>query len=378
MGLGKTIQVISALTAAFGKTGDERDARRMRKMRQQPENFWYPIVLLICPGSLLSNWQAELQRWGWWHIYAFHGSSEDKQSAMEAAKNGRAEIVITTYDTYRLNKDLMNMISWDCVIADECHRIKERKAEITKAMNEVNALCRIGLTGTAIQNNYDELWNLLNWTNPGRFGSLESWRKSIGIPLKTGQSHEATTVELARGRKIARQLVQNVLPNYFLRRMKSLIADQLPKKSDRVVFCPLTAEQAQAYETLVGSETVESVARATEVCDCGRIPSKKRGWCCYKYLSNGDIWQMHVFPAMQTLQKLANHLALLIPSEDGSPEQQMKDYEKLEMAVPHKAKELFATQASIRHLSNVNFCGKWRILRKLLDFWYKSRRFERS
>jgi len=62
----------------------------------------------------------------------------------------------------------LNLIEWDCVVADECHQLKERTSETTKAMNEVNSLCRIGLTGTAIQNKYEELWTLLNWTNPGR------------------------------------------------------------------------------------------------------------------------------------------------------------------------------------------------------------------
>ena len=61
MGLGKTIQVIAFLTAAFGKTGDERDEKRMRKMRRR--NLQYPRVLIICPGSLMANWQDELERW---------------------------------------------------------------------------------------------------------------------------------------------------------------------------------------------------------------------------------------------------------------------------------------------------------------------------
>lgn len=168
-GLGKTIQVISALTAAFGKTGDERDWKRMRKMRNHPERPWYPVVLIICPGSLMDNWRSELNRWGWWHIGTYHGSASEKTSVLNAISHGRLEIMITTYDTYRTGRGQINTVSWDCVIADECHKIKDRKAEITQAMNEVNALCRIGLTGTAIQNKYDELWTLLNWTNPGLY-----------------------------------------------------------------------------------------------------------------------------------------------------------------------------------------------------------------
>lgn len=370
MGLGKTIQVISFLTAAFGKTGDERDAKRMRKVRNYREEFWYPKVLIVCPGSLMANWRNELDRWGWWNVYKYHGSRAEKESALGAATSGRLEIMITTYRTYTLDRGIINNLSWDCVIADECHQVKERKAEVTQAMNEVNALCRIGLTGTAIQNKYEELWTLLNWTNPGHFGTLTSWTRSISNPLKTGQSHEATVDELAIARKIAKKLVQNLLPGFFLRRMKSLIADQLPKKSDRVVFCPLTSDQADAYETFVDSEIVTAIRRSGEECDCGS--KKKRGWCCYAILSNGEKWHVYVFPAMMTLQKLSNHLGLLIPQESGTKEQQDKDLENLFTAVPDMASELWATRRELRHYSNVNFCGKWRILSKLLDFWHKN------
>jgi len=371
MGLGKTIQVISALTAAFGKTGDERDAKRMRKMRQHPDKPWYPVVLIICPGSLMSNWHSELTRWGWWQVQFFHGSSEDKRAALRAALSGRVEVVITTYGTYLQNKSEINLVSWDIVIADECHQIKNRKAEITKAMDELNSLCRIGLTGTAIQNKYDELWTLLNWTNPGQFGTLSAWKQHISKPLKTGQSHEATVPQLRLARVTARKLVHNLLPPFFLRRMKSLIAHQLPKKSDRVVFCPLTSDQQEAYASFIATEMVDTIQRAGDPCDCGR-PKRKRGWCCYKLLSNGDKWQNHVFPAMMTLQKLSNHLALLIPRSEDSPDQQQKDLEKLEMATPDLWKDLYNTRDNIVHYANVNFCGKWKILRRLLDFWHKS------
>lgn len=188
MGLGKTVQVAAFLATAFGKTGDERDAKRMRKMRKAPGKPWYPRVLIICPGSLIENWRNELSRWGWWGIDKFHGTKQEKESVLQAATSGRLEIVITTYTTYKNHKEEINLIQWDCVVADECHQIKERSSQITQAMDQVNSLCRIGLTGTAIQNKYSELWTLLNWTNPGRFGPLYVWESSISQPLTVGQS----------------------------------------------------------------------------------------------------------------------------------------------------------------------------------------------
>lgn len=188
MGLGKTVQVAAFLAAAFGKTGDSRDAKRMRKMRRAPGQPWYPRVLIICPGSLIDNWRNELSRWGWWHTEKFHGTKHEKEEVLQGATTGLTEIVITTYTTYKNHQEQINLIPWDCVVADECHQIKERSSQITQAMDQVNSLCRIGLTGTAIQNKYEELWTLLNWTNPGRFGALFEWKSSISEPLRTGQS----------------------------------------------------------------------------------------------------------------------------------------------------------------------------------------------
>lgn len=365
MGLGKTVQVIAFLTAAFGKTGDERDLKRMRKKRRAGTG-WYPRVLIICPGTLIENWKAELRRWGWWHVDVYHGDT--KEGAIQSAKAGRIEIMITTYTTYRMNTSAINLVEWDCVVADECHIIKGRKSETTQAMNEVNALCRIGLTGTAIQNSYDELWTLLNWTNPGKFGPISTWKTSISKPLKQGQSHDATVHQLSTARKTAKALVENLLPRFFLRRMKSIIADQLPKKMDRVVFCPLTDTQTNAYESFLDSDVMQYIKTSSDLCTCGS--TKRSGWCCYMNLPDGSKWQSHVFPAIMNLQKLSNHLAVLIPQSGDPREKQDKDLEMLQIAVPDQWRELYRTRDSILNYTKTEFCGKWKILKKLLQFWH--------
>lgn len=367
MGLGKTIQVIAFLTAAFGKTGDERDHKRMRKMRRIGDDRWYPRVLIVCPGTLMTNWRAELERWGWWHIYVCHGSPTARQEALSAAQNGRLEIMITTYTSYRLHESAINGVRWDCVIADECHVIKGTKAEITQAMNKVNALCRIGLTGTAIQNNYDELWCMLNWTNPGRFGPLSNWKQAISDPLRIGQSHDATVAQLGKARRLAEKLAGNLLPQFFLRRMKSLIAHQLPKKSDQVVFCPMTEIQAQAYNNICDSELVQCIRNASEPCPCGS--GRKQGWCCYAE-PDGKPWKNFVFPCLVWLQKLANHAALLVPNAEADKDRHDKDLETLETALPEMWRDLYRQRDSIANYSNVEFCGKWKVLKKLLKLWY--------
>jgi SNF2 family DNA or RNA helicase len=368
MGLGKTIQVIAFLTAAFGKTGTQRDAQCMRKIRRFGRNRWYPRVLIVCPGTLMQNWQDELSKWGWWEVYRYHGANlADRKGVLGAAAKGSLEIMITTYTTYRNHESEINTIDWDCVIADECHQVKSKNAEITKAMNKINALCRIGLTGTAIQNKYEEIWNLLNWARPGAYGSAQEWKQKISLPLKLGQAHDATNAQLADSRSRAQDLVQNILPSVFLRRMKTLIADQLPKKSDRVIFCQLTETQADAYRTFLESDRCEYIRTSKEECDCRS--GKARGYCCYVDIE-GEKWANYVFPCMVTIQKLANHLALIVPLSSENPEKQAKDLTTLEIACPSTAKDLFKIRDNILVQSQREFCGKWKVLRRLLDFWH--------
>jgi len=163
----ETVQVIAFLTAVFGKKGTSTDKKRMRLARER--NLPYPRILIICPGSVMSNWERELHtvpplppespeniltsKWGWWHVSLYHGTN--KSVTLNTASSGRLEILITTYTTYKQNERRINMIEWDCVIADECHIIKERTSEVTEKMALINSRVRIGLTGTAIQNNYE-------------------------------------------------------------------------------------------------------------------------------------------------------------------------------------------------------------------------------
>ncbi|KAK2603669.1 hypothetical protein QQS21_004142 [Conoideocrella luteorostrata] len=363
MGLGKTVQVAAFLTVAFGKTGDERDDKRMREVRFIPGR-WYPKILIVCPGSLLMNWRNELHRWGWWHVDIYHGSN--KEDVLGTARAGLLEIMITTYDTYKNNRSSINMVIWDAVVADECHRLKDPYSETTKALKEVNALCRIGLTGTAIQNRYEELWTLLDWTNPGHFGTRSEWMRTISKPLAVGQSHDATVAQLSLARQTAKKLVQNLLPRYFLRRMKTLIAHQLPKKTDRVVFCQLADSQREAYENFLSSERIHHLRSLSNMCKHG----KKQGWCCRKRLPDGTPWPAVVFPSMVSLQKLANHLALLTPSTLDLDDKHQRELETLKLCMPDKWKQLYEQRDQIGNLVNPEFCGKWKVLKKLLRFWH--------
>ncbi|KAI1344817.1 P-loop containing nucleoside triphosphate hydrolase protein [Xylariaceae sp. FL0016] len=365
MGLGKTVQVAAFLTVAFGKTGDYRDAKRMRKYRRMKDD-WYPRALIVCPGSLIQNWENELSRWGWWVIGVYHGPKRD--DVLAAARAGRLEVMITTYTTYKNSTEAVNRVPWDVVVADECHLIKEVTSGNTKAMNDINSLCRIGLTGTAIQNKYEELWTLLNWTNPARFGTMRDWKDQITKPLTVGQSHDATLQQLSDARKTAKKLRFHLLPQFFLRRMKSLIADQLPKKTDRVVFCPLSEIQRDAYETLLVSPLVEFLISAFVDCPCQS--GRRGGNCCAKVDADGESWKMLVFPVIMALQKLSSHLHLLMPQAADRPDQLKREMQVLRNAMPDTWMKHYAGRDLLLNWANPEYCGKWKILKKLLKFWH--------
>lgn len=152
--------------------------------------------------------------------------------------------------------------------------------------------------------------------------------------------------------------------------MKSLIAHQLPKKTDKVVFCSLSDIQTEAYELFLESDMVRFVKTSFAECDCGS--GKTRGGCCYKTMPETNTsWKALVFPIIMTLQKLSNHLALLLPKTSDSKEKQEREIEMLQTMVPNRWEEIYKNRDSILSLSNPEFCGKVSQQKgSLCSFWY--------
>lgn len=364
MGLGKTVQVIAFLIAVFGKSGHESDWKRMREMRDLGEE--YPRVMIMCPGTLIDNWIRELQTWSWTHVAVYHGT--DKDAALKSIANGRSEVLITTYNTYKTNANLLNGVHWSAVIADECHIIKEKKSQVTQAANLINSNCRIGLTGTAIQNNYDELFTLLDWTNPGAFGTSSEWNRDVSAVLKNGQKHTASNKELTLARHKAIHLSKHVLPKVLLRRTKALIAHQLPKKTDKVVFCPLTSLQITAYDNLMNQEDVAFLRDSKTACDCGS--GRGRGICCYSHSKSGKTFAELLFPYLHYLRSLSNHMALCLPRQGDVAMKRARAQELLEEALPDDWRRL-TERSPMLNGCDPEMCGKWKVLQQLLVYWHR-------
>ncbi|XP_013393762.1 DNA excision repair protein ERCC-6-like 2 isoform X1 [Lingula anatina] len=377
MGLGKTVQVIAFLSAILNKTGTKADIQKrrprfIRRMSSEPslspEEDVSPAFLIIAPGTVLYNWLDELETWGYFSVGKFHGS--EKERTMADLKRGKLELVITTFETFRDNIDTVNDFPWTAVFVDEVHKIKGLKARVTSALRKVNTKRRFGLTGTALQNNLQEFWCILDWANPGCLGDLQTFEKDCILKIELSQRHDATKRELAEGRK-CKQKVAAIKNKYMLRRTKNLLLDQLPSKEDLVVYCKLTDMQTDIYKAILNQPDVVYILTQGDPCECSS--GRTRGHCCYEKIGDQDIRSL-TLTYMHLLLKVANHVALLVP--DGSTSSRQVSYAETICNIVFENYPQFLQQdkwARFDTLSNPKYCGKMKVLVGILSVCAKNK-----
>ncbi|XP_077200679.1 DNA excision repair protein ERCC-6-like 2 isoform X3 [Paroedura picta] len=373
MGLGKTIQVISFLAAVLNKKGTRADIENnmpeflLRTMKKEVPSVKKNIFLIVTPLSVLYNWKEELDTWGYFRVIVLYGSRKDYE--LNRIKQGKCEIVLTTYTMLHQYLDELNSLKWSAVIVDEVHRIKNPKAQVTKTMKALTCNIRIGLTGTILQNNMKELWCVMDWAVPGLLGSEARFKKEFSDPVEHGQRHTATKRELATGRKAMQRLAQK-MRGYFLRRTKSLINSQLPKKEDRMVYCSLTEFQRAVYKAVLETEDVHLVLQAREPCSCNS--GRKRKSCCYKTNVHGETMQALYFSYLTVLRKIANHAALL--QTDNTSKQQEAHITRVCNQVFSQFPDFMqlSKDAAFETISDPKYSGKMKVLQKLLNHFRKN------
>jgi superfamily II DNA or RNA helicase len=228
MGLGKTVTVI---------------ALHLRRAHGEP-------TLVVCPASLLGNWQREIARFApGVPVRRFHGPDR----TLDELDGG---FVLTTYGTMRSTAQMLAQQKWGMVVADEAQHVKNPYSATAKALRTIPSPARVALTGTPVENNLSELWALLDWTTPGLLGPLKSFRARHARAVENGEDEEAVA-RLAR-----------LIRPFLLRRKKSDpgIVPELPPKTETDHPVPLTREQASLYEAVVREsmlaiETTEGIAR---------------------------------------------------------------------------------------------------------------------
>ncbi|GGN51069.1 helicase [Streptomyces albiflavescens] len=237
MGLGKTITLIA-----------------LHLHRQTDESAAGP-TLVVCPASLMGNWQREIEKFApGAPVRRFHGS----RRSLEGLAPG--EFVLTTYGTMRLDAPRLDEVAWGMVVADEAQHVKNPYSATARALRTIGARARVALTGTPVENNLSELWAILDWTTPGLLGRLGTFR-----------THYAQAVEGGLDPAAAERLAQLVRP-FLLRRRKSDpgIAPELPPKTETDRAVALTKEQTGLYEAMV-RETLAEISGADSMARRGLI-----------------------------------------------------------------------------------------------------------
>jgi len=223
MGLGKSPQTLALLQA-------ERDSGAATGP-----------TLLICPMSLVGNWQHEAARFTpGLAVHVHHGS--DRLAGPDlAAAVAAADLVITTYGVATRDREALRQVPWARVVCDEAQNIKNAGTRQAQAVRAIPAASRIALTGTPVENRLTELWSIMEFTSPGLLGPAERFRRRYVIPIERNADAEAT------------DQLKRVTAPFILRRLKTdkaVIAD-LPDKLEMKVWCNLTTEQASLYQATV-------------------------------------------------------------------------------------------------------------------------------
>jgi SNF2 family DNA or RNA helicase len=240
MGLGKTIQVLALMLH-----------------RQEQSPTFGPPLLLICPTSLLGNWEREIVKFApSLPFFVHHGNNRE-----ELPRTFRPHtIVLTTYGVIRREEEVFGNRGWGGVVVDEAQGIKNAASAQAKATRKIKAPFKLALTGTPIENRLVELWSILAFALTGYLGSESSFKERFATPIEKYRDPDA-----------ALELRQRVGP-FILRRLKTdrNIIQDLPEKNEMKVYTQLTKEQAGLYQARV-DQMEKDLAAATGIERRGRI-----------------------------------------------------------------------------------------------------------
>jgi SNF2 family DNA or RNA helicase len=260
MGLGKTVQLLALETVYQAK---EPDAG---------------ATLLLCPMSLVGNWQREAAKFApELRVYAHHGSERLRDDELRE-QLAETDLIVTTYATATRDIDELASYDWQRVVLDEAQAIKNSLSKSAKAVRRLRAGHRIALTGTPVENRLAELWSIMDFLNPGMLGSPELFRTRYALPVE----RHGLTEPAQRLRTITRP--------YVLRRLKTdpTVIDDLPNKIEIKQYCQLTTEQASLYQSVV-DDMMEKIENSEGI--------QRRG---------------NVLAAMTKLKQVCNHPAQLL------------------------------------------------------------------
>lgn len=219
MGLGKTLQCITLLYTLF---------------KQGPNNG-KPVVsraLIVVPSSLVNNWRKEFRKWlgdERLPVFAVDGKTDTAAAFYKIKDNWNGKVLIISYEQFSKNRDLMSKVSFDIMICDEGHRLKNQKTKAYGDLNGVDTLKRIILTGTPIQNDLTELYALVEFVNPKLLGNFSRFQRLFIDPINASREPDAPEDVKEHGRMQMSHLTET-LDYFVLRRTSDTISKFLPDK----------------------------------------------------------------------------------------------------------------------------------------------------
>lgn len=189
--------------------------------------------LVVAPKSLLYNWQAEAEKFcPSLKTLIYTGISRNRL----LPKFAQNDLIIMSYGTMRNDIEELQRIPFRLVVIDESQAIKNPTSLTARSLLKIDAVYRLALTGTPIENTLLDVWSQMNFLNRGLLGSYGYFEKNFIRPIEKNQDAGRTS-ELKR-----------ILDPFVLRRTKKQVAKELPPKVEKIHYCEMTPEQAERYE----------------------------------------------------------------------------------------------------------------------------------
>ena len=217
MGLGKTLQTLTWLSLPRAASGSSLPA------------------LIVCPTSLVRNWEAEAQKFTPWQKVLVISGPDRARSFPEI---DRADIVVTSYALLQRDfEDAYLGRDFSAVVLDEAQHIKNRDTKNAKAVKLLQARQKLALTGTPVENSVADVWSIFDFLMPDYLGDYETFRAGYELPIADGGAVAEDT--LAR--------LKRKLQPFILRRVKKTVAKDLPDKIIKVSYCPMDDDSQREY-----------------------------------------------------------------------------------------------------------------------------------
>ncbi len=235
MGLGKTIQALALIEREWQANG------------KRP-------TLLVCPTSVIGNWQKEAARFTPdLPVMVHHGLTRAKGDAFKKEASKHA-VVVSSYSLLQRDFEILKEVDWAGVILDEAQNIKNPETKQARAARALKADYRIAMTGTPVENNVGDLWALMEFLNPSFLGTQAEFKRTFFVPIQAQRDAETA------GR------LKRLTGPFILRRLKTdkAIISDLPEKMEMKVYCTLTKEQASLYAAVV-EDAAKSIADVTGI-----------------------------------------------------------------------------------------------------------------